>query len=67
VNPGDIVLADDDGILVLPPDRVQEIVDTFTPRVRQEPESHKKLLSGMSLADMSGAKVRLEQTLQGER
>lgn len=65
VNPGDIILADDDGILVLPPERVQEIIDTFTPRVQREPESHKKLIEGASLAEMSGARERLEKTLAG--
>jgi 4-hydroxy-4-methyl-2-oxoglutarate aldolase len=65
VNPGDIILADDDGILVLPPERVQEIIDTFTPRVMREPESHKRILEGASLAEMSGARERLEKTLNG--
>ena len=67
VYPGDIILADDDGILVLPPERVQEIIDTFIPRVQREPESHKKLLEGASLAEMSGARERLEKTLDGEQ
>jgi regulator of RNase E activity RraA len=67
VYPGDIILADDDGILVLPPERVQEIIDTFIPRVQREPESHTKLLEGASLAEMSGARERLEKTLDGEQ
>lgn len=66
VNPGDIILADDDGILVLPPERVQEIIDTFTPKVQREPESHKKILAGASLAEMSGSRERLEKTLASQ-
>lgn len=67
VNPGDIILADDDGILVLPPERVQSIIDTFTPRVQREPETHKKLVEGASLAQISGARERLEKTLSEEQ
>jgi 4-hydroxy-4-methyl-2-oxoglutarate aldolase len=63
INPGDIILADDDGILVLPPSRVQEIIDFFTPRVAREPEGQKATLAGESLAERSGARARLEANL----
>jgi len=33
VNPGDIILADDDGVLVLAPARVAAIIEEFMPRV----------------------------------
>lgn len=63
VNPGDIILADDDGILVLTPDRVQEIIDKFAPRVAREPEGQAATLRGESLAERTGAKGRLESNL----
>lgn len=64
VNPGDIILADDDGILVLAPERVVTIVEQFMPRVLREPEMHARLRAGDSLAERSGAKARLEETLR---
>lgn len=63
INPGDIILADDDGILVLPPSRVQEIIDFFTPRVAREPEGAAATKRGESLAERSGAKAKLETNL----
>jgi regulator of RNase E activity RraA len=64
VNPGDIILADDDGVLVLAPDRVAAIVEQVMPRVMQEPERNRMLREGMSLSERSGAKARLEETLR---
>jgi regulator of RNase E activity RraA len=64
VNPGDIILADDDGVLVLAPDRVAAIVEQVMPRVTQEPERNRMLREGMSLSERSGAKARLEETLR---
>ncbi|HLI51377.1 MAG TPA: hypothetical protein VKU87_06245 [Thermomicrobiaceae bacterium] len=65
VNPGDIILADDDGILVLAPERVASIVETFLPRVLREPEMHRQMREGgVSLSERSGAKKRIEDTLR---
>lgn len=63
VNPGDIVLADDDGILVLPPERVQEVIEFFTPRVAREPEFREKTAAGESISLRSGARQRLLDNL----
>lgn len=67
VNPGDIILADDDGVLVLAPERVAEIVAQFLPRVLSEPERHDRLRSGVPLAEMSGARARIEETLRRQQ
>jgi RraA family protein len=64
VNPGDIILADDDGVLVLAPERVAAIVEQFMPRVLREPEMHRALREGVSLAERSGAKARIDETLR---
>ncbi len=65
VNPGDIILADDDGVLVLAPERVAAIVEEFMPRVLREPEMHRQMREGgVSLAERSGSKARLEETLR---
>jgi regulator of RNase E activity RraA len=64
VNPGDIILADDDGVLVLAPERVAAIVEQFMPRVLREPEMQRALREGVSLAERSGAKARIDETLR---
>ncbi|MHB8644725.1 MAG: RraA family protein [Thermomicrobiales bacterium] len=64
VNPGDIILADDDGVLVLAPERVASIVEEFMPRVLREPEMHRALREGASLAERSGAKARIDEMLR---
>lgn len=67
VNPGDIIVADDDGVLVLAPERVAGIVEHFMPRVLREPEMHRLLREGQSLAERSGAKARIDAQLARER
>jgi 4-hydroxy-4-methyl-2-oxoglutarate aldolase len=65
VNPGDIILADDDGILVLAPERVATIVEEFMPRVLREPEMHRQMREGgVKISERSGAKARIEETLR---
>lgn len=65
VNPGDIILADDDGVLVLAPERVAAIVAEFMPRVLREPEMQRQLREGnVSLSERSGAKRRIEEALR---
>ncbi len=64
VHPGDIILADDDGILVLAPERVASIVEEFMPRVLREPEMHRALREGASLSERSGAKARIDEILR---
>ena len=65
VNPGDIILADDDGILVLAPERVAQIVEEFMPRVLREPEMHRAMREdGIKLSERSGAKRKIEEQLR---
>jgi 4-hydroxy-4-methyl-2-oxoglutarate aldolase len=64
VNPGDIILADDDGVLVLAPERVASIVEDFMPRVLREPDMHRALREGASLAERSGAKARIDEMVR---
>jgi 4-hydroxy-4-methyl-2-oxoglutarate aldolase len=66
VNPGDIVLADDDGIVVLPPGRVAEIVEICLPRERAAKERQQRLRDGVPLGEMSGAHARIDATRQRE-
>jgi len=67
VNPGDIVLADDDGIIVLPPDRIQEIVERCLPIEERATGRMQQVRDGTPLGIMSGAHARIDATLARER
>jgi regulator of RNase E activity RraA len=67
VNPGDIILADDDGIIVLPPARIQEIVDRCLPIETRAKERMQQVRDGVPLGEMSGAHARIDATLKRER
>jgi 4-hydroxy-4-methyl-2-oxoglutarate aldolase len=63
VAPGDIILADDNGILVLQPDQVAEFVEHCEPIAQREPETRKRLRAGESLADMTNAHKKIADAL----
>ncbi|AII07959.1 dimethylmenaquinone methyltransferase [Rhodococcus opacus] len=60
VNPGDIVLADDNGVLVLTPDGAADVVDLALASDAAEPETLDRLRAGEPLADVlhMGGKAR---------
>src|SRR5258708_33160426 len=60
VNPGDIVLADDDSIVVLPPGRIAEIVAICLPRGQQGSERPPPTREGTPLVALSGAKQSID-------
>ena len=64
VNPGDIVLADDDGIVVSPPARVAEIVAVCLPRERAGRERQQRMREGMRIGALSGAHARIDAALR---
>ena len=66
VNPGDIVLADDDGIVVLPPARIAEIVAICLPREEAAKGRQQRMRDGVPLGTLSGAHQRIEDTLRRE-
>ena len=55
VNPGDVVIADFSGVLVMPPDEAEADADWALAKQAAEPDGHKLLLSGSKLGDLSGA------------
>ncbi|MBV9329196.1 MAG: RraA family protein [Chloroflexi bacterium] len=67
VNPGDIVLADDDGIVVLPPARVAEIVAICLPREEQARARQQRMRDGVPLGELSGAHQRIDDALRQQR
>ena len=51
VEPGDFILADEDGALVIPGAVVEEVLERSEALTRKEVEIRKSLDSGMSLAE----------------
>jgi regulator of RNase E activity RraA len=66
VAPGDIILADDNGILVLQPDQVAELVAHCEPIAQREPETRRRLRAGESLADMTNAHKKIADALAAQ-
>jgi 4-hydroxy-4-methyl-2-oxoglutarate aldolase len=67
VNPGDAILADENGVLVLSPQAVLETVETAEAMTLQEAETRAKLRAdpGLRLPDLSGSVAIVERALSG--
>lgn len=59
VRPGDAVLADESGVLVLPPEEALAVADAALARQAREQELWAKLRAGAKLGDLSGASARV--------
>lgn len=55
VNPGDIILADENGFVVIPPESAEKICKDAIERQNAEPGKQAQLREGKSLADISKA------------
>lgn len=65
VNPGDLVIADFSGVLIMPPDQAEADVDWALAKQAAEPASHEKMLAGERLGVLSGASAKVEAKLNG--
>jgi 4-hydroxy-4-methyl-2-oxoglutarate aldolase len=61
VNPGDIILGDDDGIVVIPLERAEEILEKSDTRVAKEAHTMEELLKGRSIFDIYGYQSVLDR------
>lgn len=55
VNPGDAVIADESGVLFLPPDVAEAAADWALNKQMGEPKTHVRLRAGEKLGDITGA------------
>jgi 4-hydroxy-4-methyl-2-oxoglutarate aldolase len=65
VNPGDVVLADFSGVLVMPAAEAEADVDWALAKMESEPGSHKRFLAGERIGDISGASAKVAAKLGG--
>lgn len=63
VNPGDVVLADANGALVVPVEVLERLIDVALADDAEEPELIEQLRSGQRLGDLTGATAMVNELL----
>ncbi|HZD24588.1 MAG TPA: 4-carboxy-4-hydroxy-2-oxoadipate aldolase/oxaloacetate decarboxylase [Acidimicrobiia bacterium] len=61
VNPGDVVVADDDGVVVIERDRAGDVLESSRERLAREETVRKRLRNGELGVDFYGFRERLER------
>jgi len=64
VNPGDAILADESGVLVIPPTEVKALIQNALEKQTAGLERQARVRAGEKLADLSGATAQLESRFQ---
>ena len=59
VNPGDAVILDESGVLVVPPDEAEAVADAALARQEREKDLWAKLRAGQKIGDLSGATAKI--------
>ncbi|WP_144630916.1 RraA family protein [Bordetella genomosp. 13] len=59
VNPGDVILADENGVLVLPPGEVEEVARAALQKQARQAANAEKISRGERLGDLSGASAHV--------
>ncbi|MEL6964813.1 MAG: RraA family protein, partial [Pseudomonadota bacterium] len=63
VHPGDVVVCDTSGVLVMPPNEAERDIDWALGKQASEPASHEDLKRGESLGGRTGASAMVEAKL----
>lgn len=61
VHPGDVVLADENGIVVIAPEAIETVLAVAEPRQAREAWLRRELAAGRRLSDLSGAAAKLKE------
>ncbi len=61
IEPGDVVVADDDGVMVVPRNRAPEVLDAARSRLAKEEQTRKRLEAGELGLDFYGLREKLEE------
>jgi regulator of RNase E activity RraA len=59
VRPGDVILADENGIVVIPPGDLEAVLSVAEPRQQREVWLRQELAAGRALSELSGAAEKL--------
>jgi 4-hydroxy-4-methyl-2-oxoglutarate aldolase len=61
VNPGDVIVADQDGVVVVPRETAAEVVKASQARIAKEEQNRQKLRAGELGLDMYGLRAKLQE------
>jgi 4-hydroxy-4-methyl-2-oxoglutarate aldolase len=61
INPGDIIVADDDAVMVLRPDELSAVADAAASRQRREIDYRKRIARGEHICDIVGMRAVLAE------
>jgi 4-hydroxy-4-methyl-2-oxoglutarate aldolase len=61
VEPGDVIVADDDGVVVVPRERAPQVLDASRAREEKEAETRRRYEAGELSLDVQGMREELEQ------
>ena len=64
-NPGDLVIADFSGVLIMPANDAEADIDWALGKQASEPVGHKRMLAGEKLGELSGASAKVAAKLDG--
>ncbi|MEM7022617.1 MAG: RraA family protein [Pseudomonadota bacterium] len=64
-HPGDVVVADASGALIMPVDEAEADIDWALGKQAAEPEGHRRMLAGEKIGERSGASAKVAAKLKG--